>query len=803
MNSKNAINSNSFKKIFGTKFNSKANPESETVLGNIRITVLTDCLIRIEKDSFTDAATQTVLNRDFPQTVFKITDTDDTVTVATKKAVLCIDKHNLNLIYTKTKDCGKTEKISDNLKGTYRTLDMTSGKIKLEDGIMSKSGIALLDDSKAFILNEDGTIGKRENCFDKYFFAYGRNYRQALKDFYLLTGPTPLLPRFCLGNWWSRYWAYTQEEYLSLMNRFEKESIPLTVATVDMDWHWVNVIPKFGIKASNLMTKREKGEKQRYHITGWTGYSWNTDLFPDYKSFLVELHNKKLKTTLNLHPAAGVRFYENQYNDMAEAMGTDPKTKKHIAFDITDPVFIDAYFRILHHPYENDGVDFWWIDWQQGNKTKIPGLDPLWALNHYHYLDNCRNGKRGLILSRYAGPGSHRYPLGFSGDTVIGKGALDFQPEFTATASNIGYTWWSHDIGGHTMGIHSDEIYLRWIQLGVFSPINRLHSTQDKFMGKEPWNYRPETEKTAKEWLRFRKRLIPYIYTANYRTHTEGKALIEPMYYEQPFDEDAYKVNNQFIFGGSLICAPITELADKKTGLAGVKVYLDGKKYTDIFTGDIYSYNGIHRMYRYTDTIPVLAREGSIIPLDTDETTNGADIPTNIELLIFNGNGSCELYEDDGETLKYQNEEYEKRLFEICEKDGDIEFTINPSSGKCSAVPGTRSFRLSFRNIENGADFHISGCDKYRVGECNDYLTIDIFDVKSEDKITVEIKNFTVYIPKTRDEKKTALLSRINGNNIAKTIRYSVLTANGKIPPVTGKHIKNALKEIDLQAEKK
>ena len=103
-------------------------------------------------------------------------------------------------------------------------------------------------------------------------------------------------------------------------------------------------------------------------------------------------------------------------------------------------------------------MDFWWLDWQQGTVTDIPGLDPLWALNHYHTLDSGRKDKRPLILSRYAGLGSHRYPIGFSGDSHMTWKSLDFQPYFTNNAANAGYTWWSHDIGGHMRGIQDDEL---------------------------------------------------------------------------------------------------------------------------------------------------------------------------------------------------------------------------------------------------------------------------------------------------------------------------------------------------------
>ena len=147
---------------------------------------------------------------------------------------------------------------------------------------------------------------------------------------------------------------------------------------------------------------------------------------------------------------------------------------------------------------EDEGVDFWWLDWQQGTNTKVEGLDPLWMLNHYHFLDSAREGKRPMTFSRYAGVGSHRYPVGFSGDTVISWESLAFQPYFTNTASNIGYGWWSHDIGGHMQGTRDDELEARWYQYGVFAPINRLHSTQNEYIVKEPWRFRKEVCETMK-----------------------------------------------------------------------------------------------------------------------------------------------------------------------------------------------------------------------------------------------------------------------------------------------------------------
>ena len=259
------------------------------------------------------------------------------------------------------------------------------------------------------------------------------------------------------------------------MDRFRDEDVPLSVSVIDMDWHLVEIDPEHG--------------------SGWTGYTWNTDLFPDPQAFLAGLHERGLAVSLNVHPAEGVHAHEASYAAIAKRMGIDPDSGVPVAFDPTDPDFLEAYFEELHHPHEDDGVDFWWLDWQQGGVTRIPGLDPLWLLNHFHYLDSGRAGKRPLTFSRYAGIGSHRYPVGFSGDTHMTWESLDFQPSFTATASNAGYGWWSHDIGGHFKGYKDDELTTRWVQLGVFSPILRLHSGLNPFNTREPWRFDSDSER--------------------------------------------------------------------------------------------------------------------------------------------------------------------------------------------------------------------------------------------------------------------------------------------------------------------
>jgi hypothetical protein len=150
------------------------------------------------------------------------------------------------------------------------------------------------------------------------------------------------------------------------------------------------------------------------------------------------------------------------------------------------------------------------MDWQQGRRTAGSDLDPLWWLNHLHFLDLGRNpARRSFAFSRWGGLGSHRYPVGFSGDTVVSWRSLAFQVHFTATAANVAFGWWSHDIGGHMEGIEDAELYVRWLQFGVFSPILRLHSTQNPFHERRPWGWDAQTLALARSAMRLRHALIP------------------------------------------------------------------------------------------------------------------------------------------------------------------------------------------------------------------------------------------------------------------------------------------------------
>ena len=579
-------------------------------------------------------------------------------------------KKNLSVIVHAT---GQTWHYGDrdfeNLGGTTRTLDGVNGAARLEPGLVSPKGWAVVDDSSSLVFNPDSWLEPRQQPAnrDLYFFGHGHEYRTALQDFIA-------------------------------------HHIPLAVAVIDMDWHITHT-----------------GNDS----TGWTGYTWNRQLFPDPPAFLSWLHQQGLKASLNVHPAEGVYPHEEAYPAMARRMGQDPSRLAPVPFDIADPQFTTAYFEELHHPLEAQGIDFWWIDWQQGDRTTMPGLDPLYWLNHLHFYDLARRGRRPFIFSRWPGLGGHRYPIGFSGDTFISWETLAYQPVFTATAANVAYGWWSHDIGGHMRGWPEPELYTRWVQYGLFSPILRLHSTKNPLLERRPWGYDAETERVTSAALRLRHAFIPYLYSMAWRSHRTACPLVLPMYYLYPEASEAYRCPGQYWFGSELLAAPYVRRRDPSTGLAQHTVWLPEGDWFDFFSGEHFSGGRWHGLHGELDQIPVFARAGAIVPLTTEVVTTeedpalalprsddfsrplalatdptGVSRPSSLEVHLFLGaSNAFELYEDDGETQAYTRGVCAITHLAQSWQGDRLHFSIDPVEGDPSLVPARRAWTLVFHGL--------------------------------------------------------------------------------------------------------
>ena len=692
--------------------NPKADAKAVVTSGNARFTVLTPQLIRMEWSAdgqFEDRATLTFVNRETPVPEFKVRESRSKLTITTPALTLTYLKNgkfsdkNLKAVFTLNgREVVWTPGMENpqNLLGTTRTLDGADGsKLKepMEQGILSRAGWSLIDDSQRHVLTPDGSEweewiearpeGDRQ---DLYLFAYGHDYKQALADYALVAGRAPMPPKYTLGYWWSRYWQYSDNEFVDLVNKLKSMDVPIDVLIVDMDWH-----ETWGLHKSNS-PKDEYGQR-----IGWTGYTWQKELFPSPANFLKWTENEELKVALNLHPASGIQPYEAVYDDFTKEYGWSEKGKS-VPFKIDERKWADAYFKTVLEPMERDGVDFWWLDWQQWKESKYtPGLSNTFWLNHtfFNHAERQNPGLRPFIYHRWGGLGSHRYPLAFSGDTYATWPMLAYLPYFTATASNVNYGWWGHDIGGHmfhkTQKATDPELYTRWLQYGVFTPIFKTHSTKDPRIERCIWCF-PDHMFLMRDAIRLRYTLAPYIYNAARENYDTGVGMCRPMYYDYPESDKAYETPEQFMFGNDILATTITQPVDSITGLAPRTIWFPEGAWFDCATGSMYEGGRTEELHYTLAENPHYAKAGSIIPMNP-ATVKNLQQPCDTLVLTFipGGDGQLRHYEDDGMSQQYKTN-YAVTTVSKKQEGNTVRVRISPREGSFAGASDSRSYELRF-----------------------------------------------------------------------------------------------------------
>jgi alpha-glucosidase len=353
------------------------------------------------------------------------------------------------------------------------------------------------------------------------------------------------------------------------------------------------------------------------------------------------------------------------YELMAQAMGIDPSTGHYVPFNVTDKKYMSSLARIVLKPLQDAGIDLWWLDWQQGEQgwtNDIPYTNPTFWLNYIFSTDPYHQQNRPALLHRWGGLGNHRYQVGFSGDVYPSWDTLFFQPRFTATAANVGYGYWSHDLGGH-LSQPDPELYTRWIQWGTFSPMFRTHCKKDANVDRRLWTFPWIYQNNLARFTRLRQALIPYLYTAARHTYDTGLSIVLPLYYRYPENNEAYSYSNQYFFGEFIFVSPITQPINNETGLVeNWPIWFPpGIQWINFFTGDLSSSSS----KSFTiDEMPVYAPIGSIIPLLTepkssrDRIGRAQQIPQSLLLYTLIGGssrGHGYVYEDDGISIDYQD----------------------------------------------------------------------------------------------------------------------------------------------------
>jgi len=521
---------------------------SSFIFGDIRVQLLSDTLLRVEQrgpDGYEDRFTFTVIDRDWPGTVFRKTTSANLTEISTVNYTVIVQYD----------------------QGVVAELQVrTAGGIPVYDYSHTKGGLLYLpgpgDNAVSWIMSDSPRLippawgatpapsdtqnkptygwDLQGEVHDDYVFIRKKDdYTQFQKDFAKLTGSTPLPPIYTFGLWNSRYHAYTEHTALQTIKKYRQRQIPLDVFVLDTDWRTGAAI----------------------------GYNINTELFPGMRYFAEKVHEEDVFLFINDHP---------------EAIGDTAIEPKELQYRY------DNLTRLL-----DMGIDAWWYDrnWHAHLKSPLPGIsEEVWGMRLYSdIIKRFRPQQRPLILANVDGidhgkwsqpshPAAHRFPIWWTGDT---KSEWEYLQSGIANGVNSGVfrfmPYVSEDIGGHH-GVPTEEFYLRSIQYGVFSPILRLHSSGKT---RYPWDFGSNTEKIATEYIRLRYRLLPLIYSAARQNYENGMPLLRrcDLYWPEYL---LAKNDQQYLFGDDLLVAPVNDgkgfhpipeqllnTVDKQPGLRG------------------------------------------------------------------------------------------------------------------------------------------------------------------------------------------------------------------------------------------
>lgn len=708
----------------------KSNPASVLSGKKYRITILTDSLIRFqysETGNFNDKPTELVWYRNLPKPEFEIKQDDKFLEVTTKYFKLSYSKEkrfnggamspasNLNvklLSLDKVWYFGHPEvrniggpgyRIENkNLKNVKKLSDLKFGK-----GLFSFDGFVTIDDSTSKLIHEDGTLLDRtEQEIDTYLFIYGNDFEKCLKDYYSITGFPALIPRYALGNWWFKNEDYNEDSLKEVAESFWVNRVPLSIITLNNNWH-KNPTPD---KKSKINS----------------GYTFDSDKYKDPISTINYIHSLGIRLGVNINPFSGFYPLDSNYEKAREYLVADNNGV--IPFNVLDPKTLDVYLKIFIHPLEAQGVDFFFVDYYDEKNTTN-----LSFLKHYQFSDMLRNyKKRPMMLSYNAPLAPHRYSVLSSPSTEVGWDGLKLLELYNASMSNNGVNWWSHDIGGYTKGVEDEELYTRFIQAGVFSPIVKLSADKGKYYKREPWRWSIKTYTITKEYLTLRHKLIPYIYSEAYKYSKEGSLLIKPLYYSKPelYDDELYY--DEYFFGSQIFVSPIIDKKDQVMNRTIHHFYIPEGIWYDFFSGKKFPGPNNYVSFFRDQDYPVFAKAGSIIPMGMNKNLNDTNPPTDMELHIFPGvSNTYHLYEDDGFSDLHKKDFYLLTDIDYNYMPNNYTVIIRSISGKSGIIPVTRNYKVIFRNTKKAEDVSVHS---------NDLSMEYVSYVKGPDFV-VEIKN--------------------------------------------------------------
>jgi hypothetical protein len=560
----------------------------------------------------------------------------------------------------------------------------------MTQGVLDKSGWYLLDDTQSDVWTSDGWIAPRTDgdVEDGYLFGYGQNYASALSDLAKLTGSATMLPEYLFGNWFSQYYGYTAADYQDqILAAYKANNVTLDTVSVDTDW-----------KSPST----------------WDGWEWNPSLFPDPQAFLSWAQSQGLHVDLNIH--SSIATDDPQYAEaQAIAGNTLACSNGECTWDWGNVAQAESNFA-LQQQLSNDGEAFTWLDWCcDGSQVSMPGVTPDSWVNHLYAQQMLNSGQRGFVLSRIGASyedqqsgvypteawADHRSAVAFTGDTWSTWNTLALEAQLSQDEASVGEPYVSDDIGGFlgtsgNSGNDSDDLYLRWLQLGTFQPIMREHSNAGQ-NARVPWEYDSTTQAIGDQFLQLREQLVPYLYTLAQQASSTGQPMTSPLYLDYPDQSAAYQNPTEYLLGSNVLVAPVTTPG----AVAKTTVWFPPGQWTDYFTGATITGPSTQTLEVPENRMPVFVKAGGILPLQpsSSHSENAGTAPITLHV-VDGGNGSFSMYDDAGTGLGYQKgQSTETPITSTATGRNVTSVTIGAARGSYPGEPRSRNYTVDLVNV--------------------------------------------------------------------------------------------------------
>ncbi len=578
-----------------------------------------------------------------------------------------------------------------------------------------------------------------------YYFIKGKNADAVIAGMRTLTGASPMLPLWTFGFWQSKERYKTQEEPVDVVRRYRQLGVPLDGIIQDWQYWSSNYLwnameflnPDFG--NPNKMLSDIHGLNAHMAISIWNSFG------PETKQYR-ELDSIKALMNFGTWPLSGV--------DKWPPLREYPSGVK--VYDPYNPQARDIYWKYLSKMLAL-GLDAWWMDSSEpdhmdfkeedlnnqtylGSFRKVRNAFPLMTVGgvftHQRQVDS---SKRIFILTRSAFAGQQRYGANtWSGDVTASWNALRNQISAGLNFSLTGIPYWNSDIGGFFLNqfrkplANADyrELYTRWLQFGTFCPMMRSHGTDAP---REIWQFGSKGEPVydaIEKYIRLRYRLLPYIYSTAWQVTHDHSSMMRALVMDFVKDKKALDINDQFMFGRSLLVAPVTERQyAKPTGMnekdtlfsadyavtRSKQVYLPaGTSWIDFWTGTVHTGGQTINKETPLDILPLYLKAGSILPFGPDVQYATEKKWDDLELRIYPGaDGEFVLYEDENDNYNYERGSYSQIRFSWNDKKKQL--SIADRSGLFPGMLEKRHFRILIVNDKQGTGDQPTGGDTRKV----------------------------------------------------------------------------------------